>query len=124
MCCNLVIIVLMCVGLCGRRLSHTSFPLLPISVSQGQLSAPELFLLYYHFPAYPVFLPFSHMHLANLWARSSAEALWDPLNCTTRKRDCFLIVQCLTSLHTLPFCSCFEFGFLSKASPSGVFIDT
>lgn len=121
MCCNLVIIVLMCVRLCGSRLSHTSFPLLPILASQGQLSAPELFLLYHNFPAYPVFLPFTRMHLAHLWPTSSAEALWDPLNCMRGKRDCFLKVQCLTSLHTLSFCSCFEFGFLS---PTGVFIDT
>lgn len=109
----------MCVGLCGSRLSHTSFPLLPISTSQGKPSAPKLFLLYYHFPAYPVFLHSSHTHLANLWPSSSAEALWNPLNYMRqgRKRDFFVIVQCLPSLHKLRFCSCFEFWFLSKASP-------
>lgn len=105
--CNLVIIVLMSVGLCGSWLSHISFPLLPILASQGQLSAPKLFLLCYHFPAYSVFLHFSHMHLANLWPTSSAEALRDSLNCMRQggKRDCFLVVQCLTSLHTFLFCS-------------------
>lgn len=46
-CCNLVIIALMCVGLCGSWLPHMSFPLLPILASQGQLSAPNLFFLYW-----------------------------------------------------------------------------